>query len=102
MDCLMSGNTQISLADFDACNKLTTSNSVSQKCCEFGSVTFDFDYETETNSNALKITASAFTDYSLSSVAKSKFIPPTAYNFFTNLPPPSGYELLKVVQVFRI
>jgi len=102
MDCLMSGNTQISLSDFENCNKRTAGNSVSQKCCEFGSLTFDFDYETDTNSKAFKITTSAATHYSLSSVTKSKFIPPTAFNFYTNLPPPSGYELLKVVQVFRI
>jgi hypothetical protein len=102
MDCLMSGNSQISLSDFEDCNKRTTSNSVSQKCCEFAHLTLDFDYETALNSKTFKITPSAFIDESFSAITKCKFIPSNDFIFYTNLPPPSGYELLKVVQVFRI
>jgi hypothetical protein len=102
MDCLMSGNTQFSLSDFDDCNQKTTTKSVSQKCCEFGSLTFDFDYETDNNSPNLKITTSnlAITLFSINPTQKT--IPQSNFNFYTNLSPPSGFELLKVVQVFRI
>ena len=103
MECLMSGNTQISLSDFEDCTESKKDdNSISQKCCDFHEVTFDFNYDTKINLKdinsynpttiLLKISADLFN----SSPIK------TDLNFYTNLPPPSGYELLKVVQVFRL
>ncbi len=48
MECLMSGNTQISLTDFDDCNKSTSNNSISKKCCESpGFALLDVDDDTE-------------------------------------------------------
>ena len=102
MDCLMSGNTQISLADFEDCNENKKDGcSFSQKCCAFNQITFDFDYDTEINIkeaisfNPLMVILGIST-----SLLKS--VPTLNFNFYTNLPPPSGYELLKVVQVFRL
>jgi hypothetical protein len=102
MECLMSGNTQVSLSDFDDCDQNATSNSISQKCCDFGSITLDFDFETNTNSKDLNITTPTFGLYPLTRIIANKITPQNDFNFYTNLPPPSGYELLKVVQVFRI
>jgi hypothetical protein len=98
----MSGNTQFSLSDFDDCNQKKTTKSVSQKCCEFGSLTFDFDYETDNNSPNFKITTSDLGINLFSINPTQKTIPQPNFNFYTNLSPPSGFELLKVVQVFRI
>jgi hypothetical protein len=102
MECLMSGNTQISLSDFDDCNQKTSNNAVSQKCCEFGSLTLDFDFETASNSKDLNIAYSNFVRYPLNTIGAKKFSLQSDFNFYTNLPPPSGYELIKVVQTFRI
>ena len=98
----MSGNTQISLSNFDDCNTQTTSNSIAQKCCEFGSLTLDFDFETEANSEDFNIPYLGFVRYPLNTITPNKISLQSIHNFYTNLPPPSGYELIKVVQVYRI
>ena len=102
MDCLISGNTQISLSDFDDCNQNTTNNSIAQKCCEFGSLTFNFDFETDTNSQNFNVIPSSFVENDINTSAAKKVIHQSDFNFYTNLPPPSGYELIKVVQSFKI
>ena len=102
MECLMSGSTQISLSDFDDCNKRSSNNSIAKKCCEFGSLTFDFDYQTDLHSKEFKIIAVAFRTPLQNTIARQKVIPQNDFNCYTNLPPPSGYELIKAVQVFRI
>jgi len=102
MECLMTGSTQISLSDFDDCNKRSSDISISKKCCEFGSLTFDFDYQTDVNSKEFKLIVAAFGSPLQNTTTSKKVIPKNDFNCYTNLPPPSGYELIKVVQVFRI
>ena len=103
MDCLMSGNTQVSLVDFEDCNENKNNGcSLSQKCCDFKDITFNFDYDSNIHFESIKLINSVFLlneifiDLSKPVFAKTDFV------FYTNLSPPSGYELLKVVQVFRL
>ena len=102
MECLMSGNIQISLSNFDDCNKTAKdNNSVSQKCCDFHDITLDFDYDTNSVKEVKTYIFTAST-LELNTVLLKPINRTTDFNFYTNLPPPSGYELLKLVQVFRI
>ena len=98
----MSGNSQISLADFEDCNgSKKDSHSFSQKCCAFNQITFDFDYDTEVLLKKV-ITFNPLSALIKISTSLLKSVPTVNFNFYTNLPPPSGYDLLKVVQVFRL
>lgn len=102
MDCLMSGNTQISLSDFEDCNEpQKDDNSIAQRCCNFHEVTFNFDYDTDVNLKGLTSFAVPVIRLAINSNSVESN-PTTDFNFYTNLPPPSGIELLKVVQVFRL
>ena len=99
----MSGKTQISLSDFGDCDQSKKeNNSISQRCCDFDNIIFDFDYDSD-------IQLKNFTSFDVKIIATNihpillpKKINKKDVNFYTNLPPPSGYDLLKVVQVFRI
>lgn len=102
MECLMSGNTQLSLSDFDDCNQNTTNNCISAKCCDFDVLVFDFEYLTNINNQNFSFIFLAIAENFISTTFLSNTVLEPDYNFYTNLPPPSGYELLKVVQVFRI
>ena len=102
MECLMSGNIQISLSSFDDCNKTTKeSNSISQKCCDFHDIILDFDYDSN-NLKQVKVLTSPIATLKLNTVSVKPITTNTEFSFYTNLPPPSGYELLKLVQVFTI
>ena len=102
MECLMSGNTQISLSSFEDCKKTTQNeNSVSTKCCDFHDITLDFDYDTNSVKEIKTFITSAYT-LELKTVLLKTVFRTSDFNFYTNLPPPSGYELLKIVQVFRL
>lgn len=97
----MTGNSQISLSDFEDCESKPQDNcSISEKCCCFQQINLDFDYQTQLSSkNFIQIpTIKIFKAIQVLSFN----IRNTDFNLFTNLPPPSGYELLKVVQVFLI
>jgi len=103
MECLMSGNTQISLTDFGDCNKTTTGkNAISQRCCDFLEITLDFDYDTKINLNKVKTASHLVVLTKFNAVSFKPVYSNSNFNYYTNLPPPGGYELLKVIQVFRI
>ena len=101
MECLITGASVISLSDFEDCNKKTdTDCSISESCCCFHQVDLNFDYQTNiTLKNIIKtpfIEASNFSEILKPTIINVNF------NQFTNLPPPSGIYLLKLVQVFRL
>lgn len=102
MECLMSGNTKISLTDFEDCNKSTKEGSISQKCCDFNEATFDFDYDSKINPDEIKNFNVSTLILNLPYINIKPVLAKADFNFHTNLPPPSGYDLLKVVQVFRL
>ena len=102
MECLVSGKTKISLAEFDACNTNPKNDcSFSEKCCCFHEMNFDFNFETNLKNQSFKVLKNPIVVEPLITVAKTtkKNTPPFLY---ANLPPPGGMELLKRVQVFRL
>lgn len=101
MECLITGNTMFSLSDFEDCNTPNNDCSISGQCCCFHQIDFDLNYNAKT---AFK----TFVPFNPTFILK-KIIPSLSFNdvskfnlLFNNLPPPSGVELLKIVQVFRI
>ena len=102
IECLLSGNTQISLSDFDDCNEQQSNCSISEKCCAFNSFTLDFDFDSNTNAQNYNVLSPTLTTTLTTTITKNKVLNKNDFNTYTNLPPPSGFELLKVVQVFRI
>ncbi|MDG1477546.1 MAG: hypothetical protein P8Q14_10400, partial [Vicingaceae bacterium] len=56
MECLLSGNTTLSLTEFDDCNKKPVNDcSFSEQCCCFHEMSFDFDFETNLKAKTFKI-----------------------------------------------
>lgn len=101
MECLISGAEKISLSDFEDCeNKSQTKDSISEICCCFHQMNLDFDYQTQLSLNSF-IQIPTITTFKTIQFLKV-IISNTDFNLFTNLPPPGGYDLLKVVQVFRL
>lgn len=99
----MSGNTQISLSDFNDCEKKEKKEcAITEQCCAFNAITFNFDYDTNITVKQFKIFNTSFLIKEFSAILLNPVFTKTDFNFYTNLPPPSGYELLKVVQVFRL
>ncbi len=99
----MSGKTKISLSDFEDCNKTTDGDcSVSEQCCCFHEMTFDLDYDTKISVSQFKVVNTSILIKHINLIKLKSFYQKVDFNFFTNLPPPSGYELLKIVQVFRL
>ncbi len=116
MECLMSGDIQISLSKFDDCEKIVKNNTaaikkccdadktccdLNKKCCDSNNIILDFDYESS-NINEFKTLLPLLFALNLNSSISNKLAKVTDYHFYTNLPPPGGYELLKLVQIFRI
>jgi hypothetical protein len=103
MECFMSGKTQVSVTDFGDCDQSERDvNSISQRCCDFNDITLDFDYDTENNFREFKVLNPLFFTLNFEESLLKPVFNKIEFNFYTNLPPPSGYELLKVVQVFRL
>lgn len=101
MECLMSGNTTVSLSDFEDCSNTSTDNcSLSETCCCFHQMNLDFDYHS--NISLKSITQIPTITLNTVLVVVKPIIKNLNLNSFTNLPPPSGFDLLKIVQVFRL
>ena len=102
MECI-SGKTQVSLSNFDDCNQSPkNSTSISKKCCEFYDITFNFDYDTNIQLKDIKLVDVSTLSLNFSSILFQPLFNKFSFNNYTNLPPPSGIELLKLVQVFRL
>lgn len=101
MECLMSGNTTVSLSDFEDCNnKKNDTCSFSETCCCFHQMNLDFDYQSNISLNSF-VQLPAITNNVVLALSEP-LVKNLNINLFTNLPPPSGYDLLKIVQVFRL
>ena len=99
----MSGKTQISLSDFEGCNKTTESGcSVSEICCSFNQISFNLNYDSIFNCNFSKKLNFTIAAKEFISILLKPAFTNLNFNFYTNLPPPGGYDLLKLVQVFRL
>ena len=105
MECIMSGNIQISFSEFNDCNKnplKKEQSSISKQCCNFHELNFDFDYNSNISAKSFGIFNSPILVEQSYTVANKLVSTINNVNLYTNLPPPSGYELIKLVQVFRI
>ncbi len=103
MECLMSGNVQISLSDFEDCNpkqKPGNDCSITEICCCFHQMDLNFDFDSDLSVKTF-IQIPSCTTITLT-VLPQLNTTSQYFNFFTNLPPPSGFDLLKLVQVFRL
>ncbi len=103
MECLMSGDTTLSLSEFDSCDKTTPEkSSFSKKCCDFNDISFDFDYDSYLGFKTFKVNIPTTLPFKKSFALLNPSVKTTNFNNYTNLPPPGGTELLRLVQVFRI
>lgn len=103
MTCLLSGKVKYSLEKMEDCAPVKGNNTISKKCCDFDKVTLDYNYNTLikiTSFDALSFfvvfTKNLTTDF-------IKIISSDLVNFYSNSSPPlGGYDLLKLIQVFRL
>ena len=101
MECLISGTTKVSLSDFEDCESKSDDNcSIAETCCCFHQMSLDFDFNTNISSNSF--THIPTITSAINIIFTEVITLNIDYNLFTNLPPPSGYDLLKIVQVFRL
>lgn len=99
----MSGNTQISLSDFNNCEKKEKKEcAITEQCCAFNEITFNFDYDSNVSVKPFNFFNSSILFNEINTILLDFIFTKTGFNFYTNLPPPSGYQLLKIVQVFRL
>lgn len=101
MECLITGTSKISLSDFEDCNTKSNNDcSFSETCCCFHQVDLNFDYQSNLSFNNI-IKVPIITTFKLPIILKT-ISTKVEFNQFTNLPPPSGFDLLKIVKVFRL
>lgn len=99
----MSGDTSLSLSEFNSCDKTTpVKSNLSKKCCDFKDIAFDFDYDSYVGFKTFKVNMTTTLPFKKNITTLSTSVRTTSFNNYTNLPPPSGTELLRLVQVFRI
>jgi hypothetical protein len=98
----MSGNISLSLSEFDSCDKTTSNKMISDKCCNFNHISFDFDYDTSVDLKTFKSTITSSFAPETNFALQDPVFKTDNFNNYTNLPPPSGIELIKRVQVFRL
>lgn len=103
MTCLLSGKIKYSLEKIEDCSPVKDGNTVSRKCCDFDSISFDYDVETVVKANSFNISQvfTAIVCFATLNIdcCENSFL----VNFYSNSSPPiSGYDLLKLIQVFRL
>ena len=102
MTCLKSGRIAYSISEFENCNNNKKSCSLNETCCEFQKIIFDYEYDSPSHtfsSTSLYLPLVNETQLFL------KNLIPFAINdvfFYTNLPPPSGYDLLKYIETYLL
>lgn len=98
----MSGITNISLSDFEDCNSQPKNGcSITEKCCCFHQMDLDFDFDSNIQNDYGKVLTFPVIALPLN-VLNKEIIEIPFLPLFQSLPPPSGYSLLKLVQVFRL
>jgi len=102
MECLKTGIVKFSTTEFNDCSNNSSDNSFNTKCCDYHKIVLDLDYDTIIKANFINVFSISLNLLQASLFNNPKKISNKQFNFFTNLPPPSGYSLLKLVQVFRL
>jgi len=103
MTCLLSGKVKYSLEKLEDCSPAKGENTISNKCCDFNKIILDYDYET-----LVKVTSFESISF-LAIITKAitfgfdKILTSSLVDFYSNSSPPiGGYDLLKLIQVFRL
>lgn len=102
MHCLLTGNVQFSFSEFSgSCEGAEDACAVTEGCCAIHTIAFDMDYDSilnlefVTQATFILLPAKVLLETGISTLNE-------LYAFFTDLPPPSGLSLLKLIQVFRL
>lgn len=103
MTCYIANDTFYSLGEFEDC-KPKSDCELSNKCCDFDKITFDYNVSSTVNFQDINLSKMALLVVNeLPLAIKTPVIQPTFLTFFHKMPLPlSGYDLLKVIQVFRL
>ncbi len=103
MTCYVANDTFYSLSKFEDC-KPKSNCELSNKCCDFDKIIFDYNVNSTVNAYDIKLSKIASLIFEeLPQVVKIPVLNKPFLNYFHHLPPPlSGYDLLKVIQVFRL
>lgn len=103
MTCLLSGKVKYSLEKMEDCSPVKGDNTISNKCCDFNKIILDYDYDT-----LVKVTSFESISF-LAIITKAitfgfdKILTSSLVDFYSNSSPPiGGYDLLKLIQVFRL
>lgn len=102
MECLKSGNTSYSISDFEDCNDNKKECSLNEICCEFQKITFNYEYDSPANTWVSSIIHLPFIHEVTTVLSQRIFGIINSSFFYTNLSPPSGYRLLRLIQLFRL
>jgi hypothetical protein len=101
MDCLISGASKVSLSSFENCNGENKNDcAITEACCCFHQIALDFDYTSSLID--VNIDLESFISLNFQIAISNPIVEPIEIISFSSLPPPSGYDLLKLVQVFRL
>ena len=103
MTCYIANDTFYSLGEFEDCTP-PNKGDLSKKCCDFDKITFNYNVNTTVHFQDINLSKMALLVVNeLPQAIKLPVLKLTFFNFFHNLLPPlSGYDLLKVIQVFRL
>ncbi|MCO6501067.1 MAG: hypothetical protein J5I47_11935 [Vicingus serpentipes] len=101
MTCLKSGRTTYAISEFENCDN-KNSCSFNEICCEFQKIIFDYEYDAPIHTSSLTFLFLPFTHETI--LFLRSLIPFSIDDvfFYTNLPPPSGYDLLKYIETYRL
>jgi hypothetical protein len=75
---------------------------IDETCCDYLKIIFKFDYETIINIKHITIDHLSTPFIGINSILINAAFTKGDVHFFTNLPPPGGFDLLKIIQVFRL
>lgn len=103
MECLLTGKVVYSFEEIEDCSPKKEGNSITQRCCDFYNATLDFDYQTVVKQISFGVDLIDLPFLvSFVSELENPLVVSFAYFYSNSSPPPSGYQLLKFIQVFRL
>lgn len=103
MTCLMNGKIKYSLEKIEDCAPTTGCNNISKNCCDFDKITLNYSYNSIVKLNTYEYLNSFVTIVNLPQIDIDFSNTFSLVNFYANSSPPlSGFDLLKLIQVFRL
>lgn len=97
----MSGQSKISLTDFEDCNSNPKDDcAITEKCCCFHQLNLNFDFDTNIELNTISIQPALIC--TVESTPNQTESTGVITFYHSDLSPPGGLEFLKQIQVFRL